>query len=139
MTRRCNNWPAKLALFIEEKRGQPFDWAVNNCCFFACDWLAMLTGVDPASDFRDEVDSALSAQRVLNARGGLDEMAIAAFDRWGWLEVVPALARRGDVVEVQTELGPALGVCCGLRSVFPGMAGIEWRETLLVLRAWRVG
>jgi hypothetical protein len=137
--RRCNNWPAKLALFVEEKRAQPFDWASNNCCFFACDWLAILMGVDPAADFRDEVTSALSAARALELRGGVDEIAIRACDRWRWPEVAPTLAQRGDIVEVHTEHGPALGVCLGLRSAFAGAVGVEFRGTMSSLRAWRVG
>jgi hypothetical protein len=136
--KRCNNWPAKLALFIEEKRNQPFDWAANNCCFFACDWLAILVGIDPAADMRADVTSSFSAQKALAVRGGVDTIATEACVEYGWPECPPSCARRGDVVEVQTEHGPALGVCVGAQSIFPGVNGIEFRDTLRALRAWRV-
>jgi hypothetical protein len=137
--RRCNNWPAKLALFIEEKRAQPFDWAANNCCFFACDWLAILTGTDPAAKLRKKVKSAAGAAKLVKARGGVVALAAEVCGARGWLECTPRLARRGDLVMVQTEHGPAMGVCNGAQSVFAGPSGIEQRETLLALKAWRVG
>lgn len=138
MTRR-SNWPAALALFIEEKREQPFDWAANNCAFFACDWLAILTGVDPAATFRGEVDSALSAQRVIAAAGGLERIAEDACARWGWPEAAVPLARRGDVVVFDTDHGPALGVCLGAVSAFAGPTGVQFQPTAKCRRAWRIG
>ena len=138
MPARCSQWPTKLAQFIAARRAQPFDWATQNCCFFACDWILELTGHDPAANFRPQVTSAATAARVLKRRGGVDAIAQKACAEVGWPECAPALARRGDVVEMQTEQGPALGVCLGARSAFAGPAGLEYRETLLALRAWRI-
>jgi len=135
---RCSNWPTELARFIAERRERPFDWATNNCCFFACDWLRILTGRDLAADFRSQVSSALDAKRLLAAGGGLDAMAASVFAANGWSECEPQFAQRGDIVEVQTETGPALGICVGSYSVFAGEAGLERRETNLALRAWRI-
>lgn len=137
--RRCNNWPGKLALFIEEKRHQPFDWATNNCCFFACDWLAMLTGIDPAASFRGQVDNALSAQRIMARAGGVECVAEEASSRWRWAETTVKLARRGDVVVFDTENGPALGVCLGALAAFAGPNGVEFKPMAACRRAWRIG
>lgn len=134
--RRRSNWPRLLAAFVEEKGAQPFDWEHNNCAFFACDWIALCTGVDPAADLRVQVTSALSAGRVLRARGGLIQIAGEACFRWGWPEIPAALAQRGDVVAHPTPQGPALGVVLGARAIFAG--GLE-QPLNLSAAAWRIG
>ena len=138
ITRR-DNWPARLALFVEEKRAQPFDWAENNCAFFACDWVAILTGVDPARPWRPEVDSALTAARVLGSLGGIEAIATKTFAEHGWPEAPVAMARRGDLVAMDADGGPALGVCLGAQSVFASPTGLDFRPTLTARRAWRIG
>lgn len=138
MTMRRSNWPAKLALFIAEKKSQPFDWEHNNCAFFACDWLAMSTGVDPAADYRDRVNSAFSAAYVLREAGGIEAIASAACERWNWQETAPALAQRGDIVTTDTEHSSALGVCVGARAVFAGVDGLEFKPMAECRRAWRI-
>lgn len=135
---RCSNWPAKLALFIEEKRAKPFDWGRNNCAFFACDWLALATGVDPAADYRDRVDSAFSAAYVLREAGGIEAIAAAACARWHWPEVPLLLAQRGDIVTSEGEGGPAVGVCLGALAAFAGPTGLEYRSVAQCLRAWKI-
>lgn len=136
--RRKSNWPALLSLFLAEKRAQPFDWTLNNCAFFACDWLAILTGVDPAANYRGEISSALSAGRVLAAAGGLERIAEEACARWDWPEVPVARARRGDAMLIDTTHGPALGVCIGGRTAFAGSGGVVYHPALKCRRAWRI-
>lgn len=138
-TPRINNWPETLALFIEEKKAHSFDWATNNCGFFACDWIAMVVGVDPAADFRDKIDSALSAQRVLDEVGGIESIATDAAFKFGWPPVAPAYARRGDIVSLDGGNGISLGVCLGAESVFLQKTGIAFFNTLQARRAWRIG
>lgn len=135
---RRSNWPALLALFLAEKRAQPFDWAENNCAFFACDWLALATGVDPAADFRGTIDSPLAALRALEAGGGLETLVVQACARWDWPEVPPAYARRGDLATLAAEGGPALGVVVGAQVACAGPSGVEFRPLAASLRAWRI-
>ena len=134
---RCNNWPGVLAAFIEERRDRPFDWATNNCCFFACDWIKVLTGRDIAADWRN-VDSALAAERALGGGGGVEVMMEAACSALGWPSCALASARRGDAVLADTDNGPALGVCLGERSAFVGPHGLWFVKTLNCRRAWRI-
>jgi len=140
MNKRCSNWPTKLDLFMHEKRDQPFDWAGNNCCFFACDWIAILIGHDPAAELRAMVDSALSAARVLKDNGGVEGIAerICSENKWEGAANIN-LARRGDVVLWDSAEGPALGVCAGELSWFAGSAGVVQVATKDCRRAWRVG
>ncbi len=135
---RATNWPAKLALFLDEKRNQPFEWAGNNCCFFACDWLAILTGSDPAESYRSRITSALSAARVLSEDGGVEGIAERICAERGWPEQAVKQAQRGDVVIFDYPDGPALGVCAGGLSWFAGSAGAESVKTLQCRRAWRI-
>lgn len=138
---RCEQWPTVLDAFVAERSGAGFDWVRNNCAFFASDWVARLTGIDPAAGYRDGVTSALSAARALAAlapAGGLAEALTAALARWDWPECPPAFARRGDLVSCESGTGPALGLCLGARSAFVGPAGLVYIQTLNARRAWRI-
>jgi hypothetical protein len=138
---RREGWPAALDLFIKEKSKQPFDWSTNNCGFFACDWLAMVVGVDPAADLRGKIDSALSAARVLDAAGGIEAIATDAAFRWGWIPIAAAFARRGDIVSniEAGQDGIALGVCLGELSAYAHANGLAFRPTIAGRKAWRIG
>jgi len=139
MSTRCDNWPGKLALFIEEKRHQPFDWVRNNCCFFACDWLAILTGKDPAAEYRERITSDLSAARVLKEEGGAIGIAEKVCEANRWFKTPLKLARRGDIAALDTPDGQAIGVVIGAMVAFAGTHGVEFRPLSSCRRAWRVG
>ncbi len=128
---RKSNWPTRLALFIEEKRDQPFKWGENDCCLFFCDWISILTENDPASHLglRGTYDSALGAIRILEGLGGVEVLAQKVAEERGWSFVPVEYAQRGDGVIFQTEEGPAMGVCNGQMSVFAGPNGIVFRLT----------
>lgn len=138
MSTRCENWPRVLATFIEQHRDTPFDWQHNNCALFACDWIAQLTGHDPAASLRPGITSALSAARVVAAHGGIEAIADAACAAQGWPSCENTFARRGDVVLYDTDTGPALGVCIGLLSAFAGADGVTFVNTLSTRAAWRI-
>lgn len=116
----------------------PFDWARNNCCFFACDWISRLCGIDPAADFRDQVDSALSAARILAERGGVEGIVEETCARWNWPECAPTHARRGDVCLCETQDGPALGVCLGATVALVGSGGLVSMPLTQSRRSWRI-
>lgn len=135
---RIPNWPRALYSFIESKRNLPFDWAGNNCCFFACDWIAILTGVDPAADLRSQVASASDASRVLADQGGVEQIAAVRCQMHGWQEVAVTYAQRGDIAMVATAHGPALGVVIGAKIAHPGPDGLTFLPLASALRAWRI-
>jgi hypothetical protein len=135
---RSPDWPEKLARFIEERRNRPFDWAGDNCGFTACDWLALAVGADPAADFRG-YDSRLSITRAVRRAGGLDAIAEAAAQRWGWRVEVPSLLHRGDIASKRTDRGQtALGICLGLKSAFMSSKGMAFVPTATCERGWRI-
>lgn len=136
---RCDNWPRKLDWFIEEKRTQPFHWERNNCAFFAADWVAMVTGVDLAASYRDEVTGARAAVRLMRREGGLVGLATDALGRWNCPRVGVRYARRGDLVTTETKHGPAFGVFLGHCSAFAGPGGLTFLSSEHITQAWRIG
>lgn len=135
--KRKSNWPRLLTLFLEEKRDLPFDWATNNCAFFAADWVCILTDTDPAAELRGKVTNAASAAKVLGAASTVDlgDEILAALE----CPRVPILtARRGDVCAHDTEHGPALGVCLGAQVAFAGKNGVETFPLAECVAAWRI-
>lgn len=133
-------WTRKLPLFIQEKRDQPFEWGVNDCCMFACDWIILLTGFDPADaiNLRGAYSSKLEAIRILSRFGGVEMLAETFALEREWAEVPVSYAQRGDVVTFQTEDGTAIGVCDGLNSLFMSPNGILFMPTLRCSRAWHI-
>jgi hypothetical protein len=110
--KRFTDWEARLAGFILARRGMPFAWGTNDCALFVCDAIVALTGIDPALMFRGQYDNKLSALRALREEGHSDfEHAISRLCiRHAFEEIHPAMAQRGDVVVLDSEGGPTLGL-----------------------------
>jgi hypothetical protein len=135
---RCNYWPEKLDLFIQEKRDQAFDWGTNNCAFFAADWVTILVGLDLAAEYRDKITSPLAAYRAVEAAGEVDAIAAEQLAAAGFPEIPLIYARRGDVVTTHTRHGPAMGVLLGHCAAFAGTECLEFIPTTQLLRAWKI-
>lgn len=140
MSRRFEDWPARLARFIAERENEPFAWGRNDCCLFACDGILAITGIDPASPiFRGKYDSALGGHRLLAAHGGVEAIAEKQTNAHNFAETPVALAQRGDVVLTDTGLaGPALGLCLGAHAAFPGHTALSIVPMSACRRAWRI-
>ena len=50
--KRLEDWPERLAAFVEARRAMPFRWGQNDCALFAADAVAAVTGVDLAERWR---------------------------------------------------------------------------------------
>ena len=125
---------------IRAKRGEPFAWGRNDCATFACDIAEAVCGVDFAGPLRGRYKSRVGAARVLKsfARGGLEAAAEKIAEEHGLAEIAPLMARRGDLVLVDTDLGPALGVCVGESIASAGPDGVALMPLSAAQRAWRV-
>jgi len=138
---RLKNWDFILAGFLEQRRFVPFAWGVNDCCLFACDGIKAITGVDPADGtFRGKYRTAIGAHRLLNAHGGIEDgFYRTCFEKHGITELpTPKLARRGDVVLIDTENGQALGIMDSVNAFFVGKNGLIPMGIEKCRRAWRV-
>ena len=134
MPARRDNWPNLLAQFIEQRREQPFAWAVNDCCIFAADWVQTCTGVDYAQAWRGRYSSGLGAVRFLDEAGGVE----ALVDALGLQRVTPQQAGRGDIVAQEGGRGITLGICLGATTVFVSKTGLIFGSLQNVETAWRI-
>lgn len=144
--KRLEDWPERLAAFVDERQAMPFEWGHNDCALFAADAVQAVTGVDLAERWRgrysDEVTALEMGLHGASAHlaagdvsGALRDMASLFLDG----EVQPALARRGDVLLVQHERGESLAVCVGTHAAAPGRRGAVFLPRSVWLACWRVG
>ncbi len=134
--RRRESWPAALAALVAGAEGKLFAWGRHDCATFAAENQVAITGENTFDDDPGNYRTAIGAARKLRrlGHGSIEELVAARLE-----EVSPKLARRGDVVVIDTEIGPALGVVTGENAVSPGLDGLSRYPVSLARRAWRVG
>jgi hypothetical protein len=142
---RFEDWPSRLSCFIGERTLQPFAWGAQDCCLFAADGIAEITGVDLAAELRGYT-TALGAARRARAAGASsgDPYGVQLWpERSGLPEIQPSLAGRGDLVLVSTApdggvRGLCLGLCLGIDAAAPGRERLHYYRRASWRRAWRV-
>jgi len=136
---RRENWPALLAAELARASARRFRYGRHDCCLFAADVARALTGRDPAADIRGKYRSRQGAQHLIDAAGGLEALAAQLAERSGYVEILPALAQRGDVVLIETGGQDALGVIdLNGRIAAAGLDGLVYLPAAVGRRAWRV-
>jgi len=131
---RYQNWPERLSEIIERRLQKCFEWGEHDCCLFAADVVAALTGVDFGAELRGTYSTALEAARILKERGGVRGIASAALGA----EIPPLMAQRGDIIMYRSANGEALGVCVGAQFVAAGTNALLRGGMDEALAAWRV-
>lgn len=122
VVKRRPDWPERLAALITERRAQPFVWGVHDCCLFAADVVKAMTGHDPAAPYRGTYSTQEGAAKVLANAGGVFALVDATL---GHGQRIPVrLAKRGDLVFVDTEQGVAVGVVTSDHAVFAAPDGL---------------
>jgi hypothetical protein len=127
---RREDWPERLSDYLESQRDVPFCWASHSCAAFAAGAVEAMTG-QPVEMPR--VESARDAVRMLEERSLRDRVD----DVFG-PEIVPAFARRGDLVLVDLAGRESVAVCIGADAAGPGPDGLVVVPMALVIAAWRV-
>lgn len=135
MVKRFEDWPRRLAAAIEAARGRPFCWGTHDCALFAAGVVEALTGKDFAAELRGRYTTRAEAVALLGARGGLEAVVTTAL---GSPRAYTALAQRGDVVMIDTDDGPALGICNGATAACAGPEGLQFAPMSLWQKAWEV-
>lgn len=133
MAARREDWPARLAAYIDAHRDTAFAWGAFDCARFAAGWVIEATGEDPIADlvWTDQ----RSALATLKRLGGL---RVAVEDRLG-APISAALAQRGDVVLHELAERAGLGVCVGAEFAAPSAdGGLVFAPMALARMAWRV-
>ena len=129
---RLSTWDAALSAYIRSKRGEPFEYGVNDCCTFISGAVIAMTGEDPMSEFRGQYDSLTSSVRVLKeiGAGNLESTLDAKFP------VVPiGRAQRGDIAFFED----SAGIVAGSFAWFVSDEGLERVGRGLWDKAWSVG
>jgi len=131
---RRTDWLERMMSYVEASEEKEFVWGSCDCCLWVADAVQVMTGTDFADAFRGKYSSRRGAAAALRKYGGgtLDESIPLP-------TVGVAYAQRGDVMLVQTDDGPALGLCMGeLTAVKAKHAGIVYVRSYSCRLAWSV-
>lgn len=132
--KRFNDWPTRLAAFIEARRARAFSRGVSDCCMFVADAVEAMTGVDYAARWRGFYTSDKAAFRLLRDYGGVVGVATMMLGP----AVPAALAGRGDVVVIDAPEGEALALCVGDKIAVQGRDGIIFLPMSAAKAAWKI-
>lgn len=132
---RVDDWPQRLAAFIEARRHLAFAWGVHDCALMAADWVHECTGTDPASPLRGTYHTAAEAARIIARAGSLAQLADAQLQRLP----SPLHAGRGDVALVTDPEGcEVLGIMLTDAVAAPGPHGLTFAARADAMVAWSV-
>lgn len=137
---RRDDWPERLHAAVNDARRRPFDWGIHDCVLWACEAVRSMTGVDWADGWRGTYDDERSAARKMReiAGRGLPELAAKYAADFQCDEIPVKQAGRGDVVMVDTNLGPALGIVIDHRVAIAAPDGLAFLPVNGALKAWRI-
>lgn len=151
MVERFEDWPRRLADFLDRAADRPFGWGTSDCCLFACDGVAAMTGVDLAVSFRGRYRTMAGAYRALKefSGGAIGETAEIITASFELPEVPPRFAQRGDILLFHgcaPGAGSASSVDCAALALCLGSClaaqapevGVQFGPLSLVSRAWRI-
>lgn len=103
---RLSNWDALLSEYIASKRDEPFEYGVNDCCYFCFGAIEAITGEDCMLEFRGQYSNEFGSLRALKeiGQGDLESTMDAKFP------VIPiGLAGRGDIAFFDSSIGVIVG------------------------------
>ena len=142
---RHSDWQFLLQEFLLRAQYKPFSYGSHDCCLFVADAINVMTGFDPAAEFRGRYHSRFGALRQIFAHGGRSVGDVAAYvaRQCGFSEDVPMRARRGDMVlmEVRTDYGDSAAGIVGLNgasAIIVTEMGLWCVHLQFASRAWHV-
>lgn len=125
---RRQDWPERLAEYLEAAHARPFRYGAHDCGTFAAGAVEAVTGVNPIADLTYDRKGAIAIME-----GGLHAFAA---ERLG-PEIRAAFAQRGDVVGFIWQGRETLGVCAGTHIAAPGPDGLLYVPMSTAVKAWR--
>lgn len=133
---RVEGWEERLAVALAEARKRRWAWGEHDCCAFARRCVAALLNGPTPWDKHFSYSTEGEAAAVILAGGGIP----ALLDRHA-ARVAPKMARRGDLLTLPSEGGPAgltLGVAESGRVWAAAVVGIECARIADGVMAWRI-
>jgi hypothetical protein len=144
---RHYDWPERLNRVLEAARSAEFGWGTFDCALHVANCIRgiVTSGVDVGASYRGKYSDEASAIAIFGTDLGAFAATIAA--TFGMEEVMPTLARRGDVVFVDnsTPQFPSPYGALGIVSMDGRFAACASTKGLVHVhmqrwkRAWRVG
>jgi hypothetical protein len=104
---------AILTSFLARAGRRGFAWGQNDCMILVADWAVVLTGRDPAAQYRDLYSNETEAMDIIARAGSPTDLLDQCLLPLGWSRVVTTIA--GDIALVQPpgHSEEAAGVCVG--------------------------
>jgi len=129
---RIPTWENALSNYVAEKRHEPFEYGVNDCCLFAAGAVLQITGEDPMPEFRGKYDSLKGSLTVIKeiGAGTLEATLDGKFP-----EVAIGHAQRGDLAFFDG----SVGVVMGGFAYFASDDGLEKIPRAMWDKCWSVG
>lgn len=124
-----------LVDYLRDGGSRPFAWGADDCCTFACDWVRVSAGVDPASEWRGRCANARDAARIMRDGGGVLALARQGCAAAGLAETSDPLP--GDVGVVLSPNGEAMAIRTRIGWAVKSERGVAVAPFPL-LAAWRV-
>lgn len=137
MRLRVEDWPERLAALVAARMRTPFLWGTHDCCSFAADVAAELTGADPLAGYRGRYGCEAEAEALIGP-GGLAPFVEALMAAFGAPPVEVAAAQRGDWALLTVGNMPMVGVVLGGTIAAPGMNGLAFVPARRAQRAWSI-
>lgn len=102
---RFHDWSTRLANYFEEYRDQPFEFGKFDCAMFACGAIHAMTSIRPLEQYigKYSTEGGATRQMKIFSGGGIRETAKKVCTEIGLFQVVPGLAKRGDMVLIPFE------------------------------------
>lgn len=126
----------KLVAYLAEAGARPFDWGAFNCCHLAAGWVEVCAGAHPMAGL-PATPTERAARRLIRALGGT--LADAWTRQLGRDPISPAMAQLGDVVLLDVDGRPVIGICNGMTAVAPlDVGGTTFVPMALATHAWRL-
>lgn len=126
---RQADWAYKLGEFVNSIHTTPFAYGTYDCGILAAGCIRALTGIDamPSMTYSTALEAAQECQRICGSPY-LDDLVASLAEQYGWTEVKPAFAHRGDLVVIGAKDQTRLGVVSlhGTHIMTPGDNGLVY-------------
>lgn len=129
---RISNWEQAFSDYIENKRNEPFQYGINDCCTFVFGAIEAITGMDKMPEFRGKYDSSIAAAKALREIG-FGTLEATVDSKLPVVEI--GKAQRGDVAMFDG----SLGIVAGSFAWFVSDDGLERVPREDWAKAWSVG
>lgn len=138
---RTKTWKNDFIEYIHANTNTVFEFGKHDCCLTACNLLQRVTGIDPADSFRETYNGPVEMFTTLKKHGGVEKIADKICAEYGWKEIPPLFASKGDLVMIEAgSERHALGVVDlnGKEIICAGPIGLSRKPLSDAVKAWRI-